>query len=110
MNHLHYSFVLIFIFICAIGVNLFFRIHIAQYWRTLLATDASILLLYLIWDTWAVENGNWYFDSNQILNVNIFGKLPIEEILFFILVPIMAIITYKALLKITGWQSESSQQ
>lgn len=110
MNHLHYSFVLIFIFICAIGVNLFFRINIAQYWRTLLATDASILLLYLIWDTWAVENGNWYFDSNQILNVNIFGKLPIEEILFFILVPIMAIITYKALLKITGWQSESSQQ
>ena len=31
------------------------------------------------------------------------GKLPIEEVLFFIIVPMMSILTYLALTKLTGW-------
>jgi hypothetical protein len=31
------------------------------------------------------------------------GKLPIEEFLFFIIVPLMTVLTYLALIKLTGW-------
>lgn len=34
----------------------------------------------------------------------ILGKLPIEEFLFFIIVPLMTVLTYLALIKLTGWQ------
>ena len=43
------------------------------------------------------------FDSNQILGIMLLGKLPIEEVLFFIIVPLMTVLTYLALTKLTGW-------
>ena len=32
----------------------------------------------------------------------LFDKLPIEEVLFFIIVPLMTVLTYLALVKLTG--------
>ena len=103
MEHLHYSYVLIFISICAIGVNFGFRLQFSKKLKLFLLTDALILVIYLIWDFWAVSKGSWFFDPNQILGVMLLGKLPIEEVLFFIIVPLMSILTYLALTKLTGW-------
>ena len=101
MAHYHYALVLLFVAICAVSVNLGFRLRITHLWRIFLATDAAILLIYTAWDIWAVENHNWRFDSAQILGLRIFAGLPIEEILFFIVVPLMTVLTYLALSKIT---------
>jgi len=108
--HLHYALVLLFVGLCAIGVNLGFGIKISQQWRIFAFTDAVILLIYSIWDIWAVENHNWRFDPAQILGFNLFGILPIEEILFFVLVPLMTILSYLALLKITAKLKRGSQR
>ena len=101
MAHYHYALVLLFVAICAVGVNLGFRLRITHLWRVFLATDAAILLIYTAWDIWAVENHNWRFDSAQILGLRIVAGLPIEEILFFIVVPVMTVLTYLALSKLT---------
>ena len=103
MENLHYAFVLIFISICAIGVNFGFKLQFSKKLRLFLLTDSLILVIYLIWDFWAVSKGSWFFDSNQILGIMLLGKLPIEEVLFFIIVPLMSILTYLALIKLTGW-------
>lgn len=103
MEHLHYSYVLIFISICAIGVNFGFKLQFSKKLKLFLLTDSLILVVYLIWDFWAVSKGSWFFDPNQILGIMILGKLPIEEVLFFIIVPLMSILTYLALTKLTGW-------
>lgn len=103
MENLHYSYVLIFVAICAIGVNFGFRLQFSKKLKLFLLTDSLILVIYLIWDFWAVSKGSWFFDPNQILGVMLLGKLPIEEVLFFIIVPMMSVITYLALTKLTGW-------
>lgn len=103
MENLHYSFVLIFVAICAVGVNFGFKLQFSKKIKLFLLADSLILATYLIWDFWAVSKGSWFFDSNQILGVMLFGKLPIEEILFFIIVPLMTVLTYLALTKLTGW-------
>jgi lycopene cyclase domain-containing protein len=99
----HYLLVLLFISICAVGVNFGFKLNISRSLKIFLKTDLLILSVYLIWDFWAVSKGSWYFDSNQILGLKIFGQLPIEEILFFVIVPLMSVLTYLALIKLTGW-------
>lgn len=43
---------------------------------------------YVIADTFAVRDGIWYFDPNQILNVFV-GVLPIEEVIFFYLTALL---------------------
>ena len=109
MAKFHYALVLLFIAVCAVGVNASFRLKISRHWRIFLATDAVILALYTAWDVWAIENHNWRFDSAQILGLRIFAGLPIEEILFFIVVPLMTVLTYLALSKITKKYSRAQK-
>ena len=96
----NYFLVLLFIGTCAIGVNFGFRLRITRFWRTFLATDIAVLAIYTIWDIYAVKHHNWSFDPKQVLGINILGTLPIEEILFFIIVPLMTILSYLALSKL----------
>ena len=109
MDNLHYAYVLIFIAICAVGVNFGFKLHFSKKLKLFLLTDSLILVIYLIWDFWAVSKGSWFFDSNQILGIMLLGKLPIEEVLFFIIVPLMTVLTYLALTKLTGWGRENEE-
>jgi lycopene cyclase domain-containing protein len=104
--HFHYLLVLAFISFCAVGVNLGFRIRIMGKLRQFLLVDALIMILYLGWDIWAVFKKSWYFDANQIIGWQLFDRLPIEEILFFLIVPLMGVLTYSALLKLTGWSTK----
>ena len=109
MENLHYSYVLIFIVTCAVGVNFGFRLKFSKRLKLFLLTDSLILVLYLIWDFWAISKGSWFFDPDQILGIMLLGKLPIEEFLFFIIVPLMTVLTYLALIKLTGWDKEKEE-
>lgn len=107
MAHLHYLLVLGFIGACAIFISLFFRLQMPHFWRLFLLTDFSILIIYLTWDYWAISRRNWYFDTKQIVGSYVFEKMPIEEVLFFVIVPMTTIMTYLALKKLTGWGREA---
>jgi hypothetical protein len=102
--HFHYLLVLAFIGLCAVGVNTGFRLRFSKKVKQFIVMDAVIVVIYLAWDIWAVVKKSWYFDSHQIIGLNLFSRLPIEEILFFVIVPLMGVLTYLALLKITGWE------
>jgi len=101
MAQFQYLMVLGFIGSCAVLVNFGFKLRISSKWKLFLMTDAVILTLYLAWDFWAVSKGSWFFDREQTLGIYIFSRLPIEEILFFILVPLMVVLTYLALIKLS---------
>ena len=100
MAQFHYLLVLLFIAGCAVGVSLGFRIRIKRFWRNFVLADASILVIYLIWDYWAIRKKNWSFDNEQILGFYLFNIVPIEEVLFFIIVPLITVIVYVTLIKI----------
>ncbi|CAB5241355.1 unannotated protein [freshwater metagenome] len=102
MEQFSYLAVLGVIAICAIGVNFAFALKISQFWRTFLKVDLTILVIYVAWDVWAVSKGSWRFDPSQIIGIFIPGHLPIEELLFFILVPLMTVLCYLSLIRITG--------
>jgi lycopene cyclase domain-containing protein len=52
--------------------------------------------LFIVWDAYAVRSGHWFFDREQI--VGIYGpfNIPLEEYLFFVIVPLAAIMTIEA--------------
>lgn len=101
MAQFNYLMVLGFIGACALFVNLGFRLRIRSKWKVFLLTDIAILAIYLAWDFWAVAKGSWYFDPEQLIGFYIFGQLPIEEVLFFVIVPLMVVLTYLALIKLS---------
>mgnify|MGYP000847399681 FL=1 len=66
-----------------------------RYKRAFLSILPSALI-FLLWDSYAIKNGHWHFDPKQI--IGIYGPLniPLEEFLFFLIVPLAALMTIEA--------------
>ena len=100
MAEFNYLGVLLFISICAVGVTLVFKVRAPRFWKTFFITDSIVLAVYLFWDYWAIDKKIWSFDPAQTVGLQVLGIIPIEEVLFFIIVPLMTVITYLALINL----------
>ena len=52
-----------------------------------------VSIFFLIWDAYAIAKGHWFFDREQMLGIYGPFAIPLEEYLFFIIVPLAAILT-----------------
>ena len=52
-----------------------------------------ISTLFLLWDAYAISKGHWFFDRDQMLGIVGPLNIPLEEYLFFIFIPMAAILT-----------------
>lgn len=88
-----YALVLIFIIGASVWLEAVLRTSVFRRWLRLLATLAIAAAPFLLWDLWAVAVGHWSFDESQVSSVRVLGGLPIEEIMFFPVVGLAAILT-----------------
>jgi lycopene cyclase domain-containing protein len=51
-------------------------------------------IVFIAWDVFAVSRGHWSFNENYTTGFRIFS-LPVEEILFFIIIPFCALFTWE---------------
>ena len=51
-------------------------------------------LIFVLWDIYSVQRGHWRFNSIYVSGIYIFN-LPVEEILFFIVIPFCALFTWE---------------
>jgi lycopene cyclase domain-containing protein len=64
--------------------------------RRLVAVLAPVIAVFLAWDLIATARGHWWFADRYVLGVRLLG-LPVEELLFFVVIPICALLTFEAL-------------
>jgi lycopene cyclase domain-containing protein len=64
--------------------------------RRLIRTLACVVPVFVLWDLYALSRDQWRIDPEQSLNVILPGGLPLEELLFFIVVPIAGILALEA--------------
>ena len=84
------------------GLMLFFpivfsfgsRVHYFEKWRSVLFASFIVAVPFLIWDFIFTENGFWGFNSDYLIGLNI-GNLPVEEVLFFFIVPFACTFIYE---------------
>lgn len=72
-------------------------------WRRLLATVLPVAVVFILWDTAAVAGGQWRYDHRQVAGLWLPGGLPVEEWLFFVVVPTCAVLTLEAVRRARGW-------
>lgn len=65
--------------------------------RALSVAQAIVLFLFGGWDVWATHRGHWSFAPDQVARPRILG-LPIEEVLFFVVITFCCLFTWEALL------------
>jgi lycopene cyclase domain-containing protein len=62
----------------------------------LLRTLACVLPVFVVWDVYALSRNQWRIDPEQSLDVILPGGLPLEELLFFVVVPLAGILALEA--------------
>lgn len=72
------------------------RVAYAQQWRYLVVGLVPAAALFLGWDVWFSAAGYWAFNDAYLLGVRWLG-LPLEEWLFFMVVPYATVFVYDCL-------------
>ena len=54
------------------------------------------LAIFLAWDFWAAAQGHWRFNQSLTTSLRLPYGVPIDEVLFFVVVPICGLLTLEA--------------
>jgi lycopene cyclase domain-containing protein len=98
-----YSYLAILAFVMAgcLWLEIALRTRVLRRWRRLTLSIVPGVLVFYAWDAYAVAERHWLFDTGRILGVHLPGSVPMEEILFFVVVPLAAILTLEAVRSVT---------
>jgi lycopene cyclase domain-containing protein len=96
LRHLTYLLVLAGCLAGALWLEPVLRTGVLRQLRRLALTIIPVAAAFVAWDLLAIAAGHWTFDPTQLLGVVLPGGLPLEEVLFFLVVPLCAILGYEA--------------
>jgi lycopene cyclase domain-containing protein len=70
------------------------KLDFYKYPLRLIPAIGSPFAVLIMWDSIAVSRGHWNFNEKYITGIKIIN-LPVEEILFFIIIPFCALFTWE---------------
>lgn len=91
---------------CLLGtlpLELFLHTRVYGRPRRLLLTLLPVVAVFAVWDVLAIRAGHWDFDPDQVTGVR-FGDLPLDELLFFLVIPCCALLSFEAVKRVKGWE------
>jgi lycopene cyclase domain-containing protein len=96
VRHYTYLVVLVGCLVATLPLEVVLRTRVYARWRRLLCSLVPTVLVFAMWDMWAITTHAWSYDRRYLVGARLLGKLPIEELLFFLVVPTCAILTLEA--------------
>ena len=84
---------------CLLGtapLEIFLRTRVYARWRRLLAALIPVVIVFAAWDIAAIAADWWHYDPRYLVGVTLPGRLPLEELLFFFVIPTCAVLTLEA--------------
>ncbi|EWS81527.1 lycopene cyclase [Brachybacterium phenoliresistens] len=61
--------------------------------RRLLRALAPVVVVFVAWDLLGIHRGHWWYAPDKITGIMLPGRLPLEELLFFLVIPICGLLT-----------------
>ncbi|MEV0898070.1 lycopene cyclase domain-containing protein [Actinoplanes sp. NPDC049802] len=96
MRQFGYLFVLAGCLLAALWLEPILKVNVLRRGRRLLLTILPVAVVFIVWDLAAIAAGHWTFDPSQITGIHLPGGLPLDEVLFFLVVPLCAILGFEA--------------
>ena len=104
MRHLSYLAVLAFCLLGTLPLELWLGVRVYRRARRLLLTLLPVVAVFYLWDVYAIAAGHWSFDPAQTVGLVLPGGVPVEELLFFVVVPTCAVLAFEAVRRVKGWR------
>ncbi|CAB4712146.1 unannotated protein [freshwater metagenome] len=96
MEKFGYLAMLAFTIVGSFWLEIALKVGVLARFKRALISILPAAIFFLLWDAYAIHAKHWRFDSHQILGIYGPLNIPIEEYLFFIIVPLAAIMTLEA--------------
>lgn len=90
---------------CLVGtlpMEVLLHTRVCRRWRRLVLTLLPVLAVFLTWDALAIGAGHWGYDPRQTVGL-LLGHVPVEEVLFFVVIPVCSILALEAVRAVRGW-------
>jgi lycopene cyclase domain-containing protein len=89
--------------VVTVPLELVLRARVYARWRRLVATLLPVLVVFLTWDALAIHARFWSYRRLTGLRI---GNLPIEEIVFFLVIPTCSVLTLEAVRRLRpSWRA-----
>ena len=106
----HWSYVVMLAFCLAGTLPLVaaFRLSVLRQPRRLVLSILAAGTPFLLWDLYATAAGHWWFDDGQTLPWRV-ADLPLEEIAFFVVIPLVSVLTFESVKVVRGDRREADR-
>lgn len=103
MRHLIYLGVLLFCLLGTAPLEIVLRTRVYRRPLRLGLTLLPVVVVFVVWDLYAIARHHWAYDRAQTSGIVLPGRLPLEELLFFLVIPVCAVLTLEAVRAVKGW-------
>ncbi len=66
------------------------------------AAVLPVAAVFVVWDLIAIAADVWTYNPDYITGLELPGRMPVEELLFFIVIPLCGLLTYNAVSGLLG--------
>ena len=105
MGNLTYLALLAGCLIVTAPLELVLRVRVYARWRRLLLAVLPVFVVFVGWVLYAIAQGHWDYSAELTLDVRLPGGIPLEEMLFFVVVPLCSVLALEAVRRVTGWNA-----
>jgi lycopene cyclase domain-containing protein len=95
-NHLQYLVVLGLCLVGTLPLEFLIGARVYRQPRRLLLTIVPVAVVFSLFDIGSIHWHWWHYAQRYVSGINLPGALPLEELLFFIVIPICSLLTYEA--------------
>lgn len=101
MSHLSYLAILVGCLLCVAPLAVAVRRQVFGRPARLTLTLLVTFVVFAAWDVYAIQAHQWTFARATTTGLRLPGRLPIEEALFFLVIPVCAVLTFETVRRLS---------
>ena len=109
MDRFQYLILLVGCLVLTLPLEFLFGARVWRRPRLLARAVVPVVLVFGTWDMWSIARGHWTFSPRLTTGVKLPFDFPVEELLFFVAIPVCGLLTFEAVRNVLGERDGSEK-
>ncbi len=101
-DHLQYLALMAACVVVTLPLELVLGARVYRQARRAAIAIVPVALVFSAWDVVAIARNEWSFVGDYVTGVRL-GSLPLEELVFFVTIPVCTLLTFEAVQRVLAW-------
>lgn len=96
ISHFQYLLLMAGCLVVTLPLELLVGARVYRRLRTALLALLPAVVIFTVWDVVGIVRGHWTYNPRYVTGVQLGAGMPVEELVFFVVVPVCGLLTYEA--------------